>query len=406
MVCNGMVDPFSGGRLKIDSSSPIPVYLQIEQLIEQLILTQQLSAHELIPSVAVLARQLKVAPLTVQRAYRRLQERRLIYSIAGKGSFVADTADQQFVGVLVHHQVMLDAPQAPTMALLIRAICEELAELRLPVRIFTDTCPYSHKPTISPDVVSSLKKGRPIGMILVAHHGSEELYELARERSFPVIGINTGAQADVRFTFDLERMLRASLASLRERKIEEAALIWLDQNNSPAERLDYLRQVERHMIDCGMTPKQEWIIGVNQGTDWAGYHAFNHLWSLPRRPHGLVVMDDVIGRGVHMAVLARQIRVPDDLAVVVQTNEDSPITFPEQWQQAGYNLTQCGQRAVEVLQTLLAGGKVESDIKLPFAWHSASHRSPWEAPANRCGAAGGHDGTLFRSGREILETIA
>jgi len=393
--------------LQIDSSSPIPVYIQIEQHIEQLILKQQLSAHELVPSVALLAKQLKVAPLTVQRAYRRLQERGLIYSIAGKGSFVSDASDQQFVGILVHNQFILEAAQAPTLALLIQAICEQLAALRLPVRILTDTYLRYHQApaTISPDVMSAIEHGRPIGMILMGHYGSDALFNLAKARSFPVIGFNTTSpQADVRMVFDQDRMLRASLDYLIERKINEAAIFWLDQDNSPAERLDYLKRIERIIVDSGITPNRDWIIGVQQASDWAGYHAFNHLCSLPQRPQGLIVMDDVIGRGVHMGVMARQIRIPEDLLIVVQTNEDSPIVFPQQWQQCGYNIAECGRTAVEVLRTLLAGGKVEVDLKFPFQWHSATASSPWNLSNNSI-RSGGYTGPLFQSGRQVLETV-
>jgi DNA-binding transcriptional regulator YhcF (GntR family) len=396
--------------VQIDNSSPIPVYAQIEQLIEQLILRQQLSAHELVPSVSVLAKQLKVAPLTVQRAYRRLQERGLIYSIAGKGSFVSDASDQQFVGILVHNQFMLEAAQAPTLALLIQAICQQLAALRIPVRILTDTCPHHQAPApISPDVMSSLEHGRPIGMILVGHYGSESLFDLAKARSFPVIGVNTTSpRANARVVFDQEGVLRAALAFLHERrKIREAAIVWLDQDNGPAERLEYLRGIERIIVECGMKPNPDWIIGVHQASDWAGYHACNHLCSLsPRRPQGLVVMDDVIGRGVHMGVLARQVRVPQDLLIVVQTNEDSPIVFPEQWQQCGYNLGQCGQQVVQVLQSLLSGEKLpaEAVVKFPFKWHGASPRSPWNV-ASSVIRDGGRSRPMFQSGRQALETV-
>lgn len=390
--------------MKIDSSSPIPVYLQIEQLIEQSILKQELVAHELVPSVAVLARQLKVAPLTVQRAYRQLQKRGLIYSIAGKGSFVADAADQQFVGILVHNQFMLEAAQAPTLALLIQSICEQLNVLRLPVRILTDT--YPHFPslaTISPHVMSALEHGRPMAMILMGHYGSEALFNLAKARSFPVIGFHIASpQPGVRLMFDAEQVLRESLGYLRKRKIEEVGVMWLDLDNTPGERLEYTQRLEAILFDCGLKPNPDWIIGVHQVSDWAGYHAFNHLCSLPRRPQGLVVLDDVIGRGVHMGVLAQQIRVPDDLAIVVQTNEDSPIVFPQQWLQCGYNLAECGKLAVQALQTLLAGGKVEREIKLPFRWHPEGSRSPWDSTgvSVRTNVAA----QMFRSGRQVLET--
>jgi DNA-binding transcriptional regulator YhcF (GntR family) len=399
--------------VRIDGNSPIPVYIQIEQLIERLILTRELSAHELVPGVSVLARQLKVAPLTVQKAYRRLQERGLIYSIAGKGSFVADASDQEFVGILIHNQYLLEAAQAPTPAILIQAICDQLAAMRMRVRILTDTYPrFRAAAPISPDVISTIEHGRPVGMVLMGHYGSDELFKLAKSRSFPLIGVGVTspnaeihANFDVRVNYDYEVALKKSLSYLLERGITEPAILWLDEDNSPAERLDYLKFIEQTIVDCGLKPNRDWIIGVHQTTDWAGYHAFNHLCSLPRRPQGLVVLDDVIGRGVHMGVLARQMRVPEDLVIVVQINEDSPIVFPQQWQQCGYNLAELARIIVDTLERARTPGakKTPSEIKCAPRWRSATARSPWNN-SNVSIRTDGQHRPLFRSGRQVLET--
>lgn len=391
--------------MQINTSSPVPVYLQVEQLIEQLIVKQGLSQDELLPGVSVLAKQLGIAPLTVQKAYRRLQERGLIYSIAGKGTFVADASKQQFVGVLVHNEFMLETPQAPTLALLIQAMCDHLAASRTPFRILTDTNPWLRRlSTVSADVMSAMEHGRPLGMILLGHFGSDALFSLAREKSFPVVGFSVNSpQVNVRVNFDHQSIIKASLRYMHERGITEPALMWLDQRNSPAERLAYLKSIERTAAGLGLKMNPDWIIGVHQANDWAGYHAFTHLCSLPRRPKGLIVLDDVIGRGVHMGVLARQIRVPEDLLLVVQTNEDSPIVFPQQWQQCGYNLRDCGKLTVDALHALMEGKKVKADLKCHSKWHGESVRSPWNN-TNVTISRHGHVGPLFQSGRQLLET--
>lgn len=232
-------------------------------------------------------------------------------------------------GLLVHNRYMLEAAQAPTLALVIQAICERLAELRIPVRMLTDTSPrFRSLASISADVMTTLEHGRPIGMVLLGHYGSEALFELAASRAFPVVGFGiTSPQADVRINYNHEVLLKAALLHMLERKVVEPAIFWLDQDNSPAESMDHLKSIKHIAAECGIKANPDWMIGVHQASDWAGYHAFNHLWSHPRCPQGLIVTDDVIGRGVHMAVLARQLRIPEDL-MVAATSEDSPIVFP------------------------------------------------------------------------------
>ena len=69
-----------------------PIYEQIEDGLKKLIVTGGLAADERLPSVRALATQLSINPNTIQRAYNELEGEGYIYSIPGKGSFVAANA--------------------------------------------------------------------------------------------------------------------------------------------------------------------------------------------------------------------------------------------------------------------------------------------------------------------------
>lgn len=72
-----------------------PIYLQIKDALRRLILTGTLPAGGKLPSVRSLASSLAINPNTIQRAYRELEAEGYIFSIAGKGSFAADTSRLQ-----------------------------------------------------------------------------------------------------------------------------------------------------------------------------------------------------------------------------------------------------------------------------------------------------------------------
>jgi len=74
-----------------------PIYEQIKDELRRLIVTGALATDEKLPSVRALATQLSINPNTIQRAYNELEAERYIYSVPGKGSFVApgDTAGQR-----------------------------------------------------------------------------------------------------------------------------------------------------------------------------------------------------------------------------------------------------------------------------------------------------------------------
>lgn len=67
-----------------------PIYEQIKEGFRKLIISNSLSADEKLPSVRELASSLAINPNTIQRAYRDLESEGYIYTIAGKGTFVAE----------------------------------------------------------------------------------------------------------------------------------------------------------------------------------------------------------------------------------------------------------------------------------------------------------------------------
>lgn len=67
-----------------------PIYEQIKDGFRKLIISNSLSANEKLPSVRELAASLAINPNTIQRAYRDLENEGYIYTVAGRGTFVAE----------------------------------------------------------------------------------------------------------------------------------------------------------------------------------------------------------------------------------------------------------------------------------------------------------------------------
>lgn len=74
---------------RINQRSAQPIYEQILENIENLIISGALLKDEQLPSVRSVAKDLAVNPNTIQKAYGLLEERGIIYSRPGHGSFVA-----------------------------------------------------------------------------------------------------------------------------------------------------------------------------------------------------------------------------------------------------------------------------------------------------------------------------
>ncbi|WP_077308217.1 GntR family transcriptional regulator [Terribacillus halophilus] len=77
-------------QIIISNSSKEPIYEQITNQIKSSILTGELQEGSPIPSMRKLAKDLQISVITTKRAYEELEKAGFIYSIVGKGSFVAE----------------------------------------------------------------------------------------------------------------------------------------------------------------------------------------------------------------------------------------------------------------------------------------------------------------------------
>ena len=76
--------------ISIDFRNRKPIYEQIVDRFETLIVNGVLDADTQLPSVRALAVELSINPNTIQRAYAELERQGYIYSVKGRGSFVAE----------------------------------------------------------------------------------------------------------------------------------------------------------------------------------------------------------------------------------------------------------------------------------------------------------------------------
>ena len=74
----------------LDLKSRVPIYEQLKNKTLELIMAGMLEQDSQLPSVRSLARELGVNPNTIQKAYQDMEKEGIIYSVAGKGSFVND----------------------------------------------------------------------------------------------------------------------------------------------------------------------------------------------------------------------------------------------------------------------------------------------------------------------------
>ena len=81
-------------QLYIDNRSGAPIYDQIYSQIKDSILSGQVTEGEALPSIRALAKDLRISVITTKRAYDELESEGFIYTLPGKGCFVAERSTE------------------------------------------------------------------------------------------------------------------------------------------------------------------------------------------------------------------------------------------------------------------------------------------------------------------------
>ncbi len=112
--------------IQLDFKDPRPIYEQIKDKIKELVITGAVETDDKIPSVRELAQTLTINPNTIQKAYKDLEAEGIIYSVKGKGNFIAPL-DKSSVD-----------PRRKELLLIIQKTVEELIFLHTPQQTVID----------------------------------------------------------------------------------------------------------------------------------------------------------------------------------------------------------------------------------------------------------------------------
>lgn len=77
-------------KIIIRNADNKPIYEQIYTQIKDCIISSELNEGDLLPSIRTLAKDLRISVITTKRAYDELERDGYIYTVASKGSYVAE----------------------------------------------------------------------------------------------------------------------------------------------------------------------------------------------------------------------------------------------------------------------------------------------------------------------------
>ena len=116
----------------VDLRSRRPIFEQIVDAVRDLALRGLMQPDEHLPSVRALAAELAINPNTIQKAYAELERQGFIYTVKGRGNFVAENTN------------LKDMKQAEILEKL-EGLLRETEEAGVEISVLTDYINSRHK---------------------------------------------------------------------------------------------------------------------------------------------------------------------------------------------------------------------------------------------------------------------
>ena len=112
----------------ISNNADSPIYEQIKEQIKLMILNGTLKEGDALPSMRLLAKELRISIITTKRAYEELEREGYIQSFTGKGSFVK-SMNQDMVKETLVYEIETLLEEVIDKAVIAKLSYEELTEI-------------------------------------------------------------------------------------------------------------------------------------------------------------------------------------------------------------------------------------------------------------------------------------
>lgn len=309
-----------------------PLHRQISNHIRSLIATGELVPGSQLPSTHVLAAKWQTGPQTVHLALVALEKEGLLTRRHGKGTFVRQREKKlTCVGMFD----VVAANESLYALALHKALKEELQQAGIEMDVWLDPRPEEQFAEPWQPFMHAARQREFQAVIVIGSHGP-----LAHWQS--KLPVPTAFQAPPNLPtsagWDFEQFVEVSVEALAQQGCRSVGVIVADvgtrPHGSPSAFAPFYQRLMDRLCDRAVTTKAGWrrtfsgdLSGATRQERF-GHEEFLRLWKQSERPDGLIVYPDTTARGVISGLLEQQVRVPQDLKLVLHKNEAVDLHCP------------------------------------------------------------------------------
>lgn len=326
---------------------------KVNKYLRNSILRGKWSAGDKIPSERDLTVKLKASHQVIREAVSQLVSEGLVERKHGSGTYVAPGQKANTIAILARTSLL-----ASPSAYVYRKIVDELKTLTQAAG-YRSVMFFGDGPT-DKDYVSSIHLlDQPVlkqvaGVISLIR--LEELEERLWADDIPVVSINP--QGRYRVWHDYTAMTEMAAGLLEQHGFREFGLMRLDYPDD-----DYNRDMNQALARIsdrvrGVCKVPYVDIGYDESCNLA-YDVFKEFWATSEHPRAMFFYDDALCDIALRAILELRINVPEDLAIVTQSNVGRRFHFPIPITSVEFDPIGVAQAAWAMLKKLSAREPVE-----------------------------------------------
>ncbi len=299
-----------------------PLYRQIYRHFRDAILSGQLLPGAHIAASSVLAKQFGAAVDTVQTAMAALEAEGLIERSQRKGSFVkGNTPRLSSVGIF-YDNIFWQKGSMDYYRVLSGQLQQLLSQEKIAFRLF----PEPHNSAKIPsDLITSASR-LEVQAVLVP------LIVGISQQEFDALGVPVVFQADA-INYDLRSLVDQTVSYFLRNGCKTAGLITTTTDDHPLKNL-YLNALQK----AGLQTNEQWISTPPVAPDaWEmeefGYRSFCAMKNAGAEgslPDGLLIYPDTPAKGAMLGITQHNIRIPQDLKLVMHSNAGMEYFMPFQ----------------------------------------------------------------------------
>jgi DNA-binding LacI/PurR family transcriptional regulator len=334
------------------------------RLLRRRIVTGQFAPGKQLPTRRQLLKELKVSPVTLQRALDRLAQEGFVYSKGRGGTYVIDNPPHLSRIAFVFSQTPSnDAGQWSVFNRLMTAEAPALADRRnRKISIFYGVDPHVDNEDYQA-LVRDVQARRLSGLMFGTNPWVLRETPLLDEPETPRVAITSKLNvhpAVESVSPDWDSFFSRALEHFAGKGRRRIAMLL-----KPGMLEDWGSTIEKKMTELGLTTEPYWqqFLGPPMGVRNALHLLLNKNQS--ERPDGVLITDDGWSEHAVAGMVAAGVRIPEEVEVVCHANFPAPTMLVLPFRRLGWPVRQFLDTAVDLLDTQRETGVIGPGVRLP-----------------------------------------